>query len=66
MQVDRFNEVPIAENLKLGFQQSFGFVIECQKSLSRKTQFSGDPSYAQVYKINEVYLIMITCVVNSL
>ena len=66
MQPDRFNEVPIEEDLKLGFQHGFGFVVEHWKSLSGKTQSSSDPSCVQVYKINEVYLRMITCAVYSL
>ena len=48
------------------FQHGFGAIVERRKILSRKTQSSGDPSCAHVYKINYVYLGIITCAVYSL
>ena len=66
MQACRFNEVPTEEYMNLGFQHDFEVVVEHRKSFSGKTQSSGDPSCVHVYKINEFYLIMITCVVYSL
>ena len=66
MQADRFNEVPIEENLNDGFQHDYGIVVEHRNNLSGKTQSYGDPSCMHVYKINEVYLRMITCVAYSL
>ena len=66
MQVDLFNEVPTEEYLKLGFQHGLGVVVGCLKSLFGKTHSYGDPYCMQVYKINEVYLRMITCAVYLL
>jgi hypothetical protein len=37
MQADRFNEVPTEEDMKLGFQEGFGAVVERRRSLSGKT-----------------------------
>ena len=66
MQANRFNEVPTKEYLNRGFQHIFGAVVEHQKSFSGKTQSFGDPSCAQVYKLNEVYLRLITYAFYSL
>ena len=51
MQADRFKEVPIEEDLKLGFQHDFEAIVERRKILCGKTQSSGDQSGAHVYKI---------------
>ena len=66
MQADRFNDAPTKEDLKLGFQNGLGDVVERRKRLPRKTQSFGDPSCTQVNKINVFYLILIICVVYSL
>ena len=51
MQADRFKEFPTEEDMKLGFEQGFDTVVECQISLSGHTARSSvDPLGAQVYK----------------
>ena len=66
MQADRFKEVPTHENLNLVFQHEFEAVVERQKIFSGKTHSFGDPSCTQVYKINEVHLILITYAIYPL
>ena len=66
MHPDLFTEFPIEGYLNLGLHHDFKAIVEHRKILSRKTQYSNDPYCVKVYKINEVYLIMITCEVDYL
>ena len=50
MQADRFKEFPIAEDMKLGFEEGFDIIVEHRRSLyGHTTRSSVDPSGAQVY-----------------
>ena len=37
MQADRFKELPTEEDMKVGFEQGFDDVVECQKILTGHT-----------------------------
>ena len=51
MQADRFKEFPTEEDMKLGFEQGFDAIVECQKIFYGHTARSSvDPYGMQVYK----------------